>query len=564
MPCGIILTRLRTQTLRKHTSMASLLSLPPELLVRISKFVEPTDLKNLRRTCKVLEPAANPRLGHIFFADRRHVLATKSIKDLESMVSHPYFGPFVRTIAFNCVRKAFPDAPVEEDSAESVPPFQISSQETKEEVEWKKVQIGNIIKKIHDNHKKISIGVFFENIHDEQRCDGLKDGTIDISTGGKPEYSMMVLRDTLRSLLQICSERDCSVYKISIDLGSKAGACFQMAQSWDSSVTVFNDIRHALADQDSSLEFKYGADDSRYKTFSYDHSRKTLTMFNSSMDQNGSAPQMKRLFGTISALATWLGSSEIETLDLTGAGNRTTSAPSLQNIFFTPCHISLKHLRLKRMRVSSISTWNLVMSLISQFPAIQTCDLSNLTSFEMSADRVQRANFMQVFYFKADGHELKKKLVDLAAQLQAHETAWRAEALDSPTKWMLNLGPKLDSRIEKKEPATSTPEVQHEIDTGTVLSPTLPEPAAAESLPPASIALENITPGANIHESISTPQVEILLAGTDGVSEETFHGMHSLEVLRDHHPNEQVSEGPDISENQAEPHEDLENTMSTN
>lgn len=206
-----------------------------------------------------------------------------------------------------------------------------------------------------------------------------------------------------------------------------------MAQSWDSSVSVFNDMKYALADQDSSLEFKYGADDSRYKTFSYDHSRKTLTMFNSSMDQNSSAPRMKRLFGTMSALGTWLGSSEIEILDLTGAGNHTTSAPSLQNVFLTSCHISWKHLRLKRMRVNSISTWNLVITLISQFPAIQTCDLSDLISFELSADRLQEANFMQVFYFKADGHELKKKLVDLAAQLQAHETAWRAEALDSPT-----------------------------------------------------------------------------------------------------------------------------------
>lgn len=555
-----MLTRIRRPNFHKYTNMASLLSLPPEMLVRIFKFVEPGDLKSLRSTCKCTEPAATPLLAKEFLTNRRHVLTMKSIKDLEDMVSHPYFGPFVRSIAFNCVRKTLPYAPFPEDIGNLGPPFQINDNESFEESGSRPSKIYNIIRKIQSHHGKISLGVFFENLDDQQPChgltDGLKENTIDNSDGCIPTYSMMFLRDTLRSLLQMCSETNCPVDKISIDLGSMTKTCIRVAQDWDSSVTILSDIRQALADHHPSLHFKYGADDSRYKTFSYDHSRKTLTMFNSSMDQNSPAPRMKRLFGTMSALGSWLGSSEIETLDLTGAGNCTTSARSLQNIFLTPCHISLKHLRLKRMQMGSIGTWSLITILISQFPALETCELSDLTSFELSADELQGAEFIQIFYFKADGRELKKKLENLAAQLQAHETAWRAEALDSPTKWMPDLGPKIDSRVEKKIKETSTPEAQHEVDTDTVLAHT-PEPHAAESTNPASNQLETTTPGAVVHGSNSTSQLATVPAGTNRASEEGG-------VLGNPAPSEQNSEYPDNSDDTAELPEDLRDITSGN
>ena len=202
--------------------MATLLSLPPETLVQIFKFVEPNDLKSLRNTCKCTESAATTLFAEQFLTDRRHVMTLESIEALQEIVYHHYFGRFVRTIAFNCVRSIPSQALKDEDNPDSVPPFQFGPEETVHDIEVKKIKVGKIIKRIRDNHRKISIGVFFENIYDEQLCHGLVDGirycTIDWSTGYRPSYSLVHLRNTLKTLLRMCNLLCCHVQRVEVDL----------------------------------------------------------------------------------------------------------------------------------------------------------------------------------------------------------------------------------------------------------------------------------------------------------------------------------------------------------
>lgn len=102
--------------------MATLLFLPPETLVRIFNAVKPNDLKSLRSTSKHTERVATPLFAEQFLTNRRHVLASQSIEVLEKIVTHPYFGCFVKSIAFNCVRSIPPDEPDEEDITEVIEP----------------------------------------------------------------------------------------------------------------------------------------------------------------------------------------------------------------------------------------------------------------------------------------------------------------------------------------------------------------------------------------------------------------------------------------------------------
>jgi hypothetical protein len=203
--------------------MATMLSLPTETLVKVFESVDAKDLKSLRSTCKRLEGAATPRFAAKYFVDRRHVMTLKSIKALEDIVLHQYFGNFVQSIAFNCVRTIPPDALNKEDIRDPVPPLQVNPEEGRDQSYAKLTKLVNIVKRIYANHGKIGLGVFFENFYDEQPCHGLVDGlrycTIDWSTGYRPSYSMMHLRNTLRTLLKLCERMRCPVRRIEVDLG---------------------------------------------------------------------------------------------------------------------------------------------------------------------------------------------------------------------------------------------------------------------------------------------------------------------------------------------------------
>jgi hypothetical protein len=74
------------------------------------------------------------------------------------------------------------------------------------------------------------------------------------------------------------------VDQIEIDLETQTAVCVQEARDWGINITVFNDIKQTLDDtllHGTSLEFKYGADDSRHKTFSYDQIHEPVKKYNS-------------------------------------------------------------------------------------------------------------------------------------------------------------------------------------------------------------------------------------------------------------------------------------------
>jgi hypothetical protein len=462
--------------------MATLLSLPSETLIHVLGYADPNDLKSLRTICKRFESATTPLFAKKFLVNRRHAMTLESIKVLEDIVTHEYFGPFVRTVAFNCVYSIPSNVLDEEDIPDSVSSFPAGPEETMEETDLKEKKIRKVVQSIRDDHGKISLGYFFENCFDEQPChglvDGLRDGTIDWANGYVPAYSLTYLRYTLRSLIWTCAETNCPVDQVEVDLGNQTALCMLMRE-WDISVTVFDDIKEALDDtllHGTSLEFRYGADDSRYKTFSYNHIRKSVTMFNSPLNQDVFPTPMKRFFGELSVLGAWLEDSQIETLDLTGAGNCTTSAFSLQNVYLAPCHKFLTHLELQRMKMGSLSTWNILANFVSHSPAIQTCKLYNLASFELSMNDDQEAEFLEIVFFEAQGTELKQRIRDLAARLEAYETDWRAEPVDGPGKWRDDLGAKVDSRIQEEAEVASNAEASHGVEPDTVSLLTAPQP----------------------------------------------------------------------------------------
>jgi hypothetical protein len=471
--------------------MVTLLSLPSETLIHLLGYVDPNNLKSLRTICKRFESTTTPLFAKKFMVNRRHTMTLGSIKVLEDIVTHDSFGPFVRSVAFNCVYSISPIILDEEDIPDSIPPFPTGPEESMEETDLKEKEIRKIVQSIRDNHGKIRLGFFFENCFDEQPChglvDGLRDGTTDRANGYIPAYSLTYLRDTLRSLLRTCAELNCPVDQVEVDLGDQTALCM-MIRELDNSVTVFDDIKEALDDtllHGTSLDFRYGANDSRYKTFSYNHIRKSVTMFNSPLNQDVLPTPMKRFFGELSVLGAWLEDSQIGRLDLTGAGNCTTSAFSLQNVYLAPCHKFLTHLKLQRMKMGSLSTWSILVNFVSHFPALQTCKLYNLASFELSMNDDQEAAFLEIVFFEAQGTELKHIIRDLAARMEAYEAGWRAEPVDGPGKWRDDLGAKVNSRIQEKG------EVAPDVDTP---QQTTPQQTTPQQTTPQQITPESDTP----------------------------------------------------------------------
>jgi hypothetical protein len=175
----------------------------------------------------------------------------------------------------------------------------------------------------------------------------------------------------------------------------------------------------------------------------------------------------------------WFNGSQVETLDLTCSGSPSFMNHFLESRYLTPCRQNLKHLKLQMINVPSLGFWSSVVALISYFPVLETCKLFNLASVELPADRSQEAGFLEIVHFEAESCELKNKLRDLSARLQAFEAGWRSEPVDSPSKWLYNLGAKVDSRIQEIEEVINNAEANPAVETDTLSSPTGPEPTSA-------------------------------------------------------------------------------------
>lgn len=295
--------------------MATISSLPPETLTHIFDYVRANDLKNLRATCRRFDRAASDLFALEFLTHRRHVMSIQSITALEEVVSHSYFGRFVQSVAFNCIRNIPSDALDEEDIYDLIPPLQVSPEESREEVCSKDTKIRNIIKIFRKSLGKISLGVYFENDADGL-IDMVKLDTTNLSTDHRSSFSILHLKNTLRLLLQMCTESCCPVDRIEVDLGAHTAACTYMARNWDlddeQTPTVFHDIEETLTNRfvpGPSLEFKYGIDDSRYKTLSFDQTSKAFKMYNSPLHHEIFPPPLALFVGPLKILGSWLADS---------------------------------------------------------------------------------------------------------------------------------------------------------------------------------------------------------------------------------------------------------------
>lgn len=76
------------------------LTLPDELLTKISDNVAPEDLPNFRLTCKTLANISEKHFGEKRLAHRRFIFTEYSMRGLVDTTAHPVFGPCIKSIMF--------------------------------------------------------------------------------------------------------------------------------------------------------------------------------------------------------------------------------------------------------------------------------------------------------------------------------------------------------------------------------------------------------------------------------------------------------------------------------
>ncbi|KAI4728976.1 hypothetical protein E4T49_03241 [Aureobasidium sp. EXF-10728] len=94
-------TNLPLRRLAPHRKFAKkFLTLPDELLYKISDEVTPEDLPNFRLTCKTLANIAAKHFGEKRLARRRFMFTEYSLEALVEMTAHPIIGPCIKSILF--------------------------------------------------------------------------------------------------------------------------------------------------------------------------------------------------------------------------------------------------------------------------------------------------------------------------------------------------------------------------------------------------------------------------------------------------------------------------------
>ncbi|THV69231.1 hypothetical protein D6D28_06044 [Aureobasidium pullulans] len=344
--------------------MATILALPQEVLARVFDHVDKKNLPSIRLVCSDFETAGNPRFAKEFLTRRRHTMSLESISTMHEIVSHPYFGPFVRTIVFNCLRTADPHTPIDHDSVISSLPFQVDAEETIEETSAKYLKVVQIVQTIKKNHGRISIGVCLENAHKIQPCYGL--GQL-VSKGNlwpikRMVYSVNHMKHNLKVLLHISKQADCPVSSIGVDLGSHTSEGYDQVTPWFFGPTLYQAIIQAIKGVHNepvkiSLNLKYGVDDSRHQTIFYDSVTQTLKKYRSQTI-------LRR-----GALSFWLGSIPVSTLELDGS--LAYNFHNLKSAHLGYHYTRLENVTFKNLHMKRARDWGSAMEYLSEAPLLK-------------------------------------------------------------------------------------------------------------------------------------------------------------------------------------------------
>ncbi|THX94780.1 hypothetical protein D6D02_10070 [Aureobasidium pullulans] len=424
--------------------MATMLALPQEVLVRVFDHVDKKNLPSIRFVCSDFEMAGNPRFAKEFLTRRRHTMSLESISTMHEIVSHSYFGPFVRTIILNCLRTADPYTPINHDSVVSSLPFQVDAEETIEETSAKYLKVVQIVQTIKKNHGGISIGVCLENTHKIQPCYGL--GQL-VSKGNlwpvkRMVYSANHMKHTLKALLQISKQVDCPVSSIELDLGSQRDPvvpCF--------GPSLYEAVKEVYKEPlipNISLNLKYGIDDSRHATIFYDSVTQTLKKYRSQTMRRGA----KMLY--LRTDPRWRSTTPVSTLELDGLLEY--SFPVLQQIHLVYHYTRLENVTFKNLHMKWARGWGSAMEYLSEAPLLKSCYFSLLSSgIDAPRPRIGHATFLDIIWYKVDGPEIKKKLRDLSDRLLIEEVAWQNLTDDDPRKYREDLGARITNQAEADE-----------------------------------------------------------------------------------------------------------------
>ncbi|THV89386.1 hypothetical protein D6D27_06510 [Aureobasidium pullulans] len=429
--------------------MATMLALPQEVLVRVFDHVDKKNLPSIRLVCSDFETAGNPRFAKEFLTRRRHTMSLGSISTMHEIVSHSYFGPFVRTIILNCLRTADPYTPINHDSVVSSLPFQVDAEETDEETSAKCLKVIKIVQTIKKNHGGISIGVCLENTHKIQPCYGL--GHL-VSKGSlwpvkRMVYSANHVKHNLKALLHISKRMNCPVSSISVDLGSHASECYDDVAPWLSGPTLYHAIKEVYKEPvnpNVSLNLKYGVDDSRHQTIFYDSVAQTLKKYRSQTMRRGAT------MGYLTSDPRWLSTTPVSTLELDGS--LAYNSRTLKNAHIVFHYTRLENVTLRNLHMKRARDWGSVMRYLSEAPLLKRCCFS-LLSGEKDAPipRIGHATFLDIIWYKVEGLETKQKLRDLSDRLLTEEAAWQNLTDDDPRKYREDLGARITNQAEADE-----------------------------------------------------------------------------------------------------------------
>ncbi|CAC9891502.1 unnamed protein product [Aureobasidium pullulans] len=334
-------------------------------------------------------------------------MSLESISTMHEIVSHSYFGSFVDTIILNCVRTVDRSSTIN-DIVPSGLAFRIAAEETRQELITKALRILRIIQAIKKNHGKINIGVCFENSEENQHCFGLKKllSTTGEFSARRAVYSSRHLGHNIESLIRICKMPvvDCPINLIEVDL--------------------------------VSLCVKYGRGNSNNETTSYDHKTHSLKWQNklttsSFVPMGYSQPDMD-----------WLRKTVFSSLEM--IGSPIYSSRRFLSMFLLTRLDNLQVIKLQNVRLKKDHDWSAVMMYFSWMPNLKRCHFSQLSSQQRAPiPRSDRANFLDIILYEADGPSIRKDLQDLSARLQTEETAWNALADDNPRKYTNGFGAKI-------------------------------------------------------------------------------------------------------------------------
>jgi hypothetical protein len=400
--------------------------MPLETVELIIQQVNKTDLKALRLVSSTIKSSATKQFAKQYFSRIYVQITPSSLAELSRITGHEYFGRFVQTLNFGCI---WPYRMTHLEEHAEGPVLSHSGRLLCQAL--KHMRTFNTLINIEINDHYGDRGQSSPWLHD------LMESPPYISRNAK----YMEMFEVILWLKSKIATSGLTVAKLAFEF--EHYNILYLSMYWPLVLLEGNPGQVQETYPTMGLEFHVGQEDDTHTELVWKPQVGSLSIIGEMkwVERDGHRARYWPLLSTHDQVPSQF--AGVTSVTITKAGDLNPPCLRMFEQFLVSCNSTLQHITIKDMTLFQKlqegpvqnSLWSLVLHTIATAENLKSFEMHNLRREVYTMDFSMEAYFLEIQDRVGHGNGVQSQLLDIAAFVEANETAWEALSDDHPHKW---------------------------------------------------------------------------------------------------------------------------------